>query len=113
MENEAPICCWIVGRNSSFPVYISPEKTIGQLKEALIETKPNRFLGIDPDELQVFVAGICDTKTARDMFECQGELAGMDKIAKHIPDGFTEDKIAFAIKQPRKQHSFILNTFTC
>jgi hypothetical protein len=61
MENKKAIICWVHSEDSSFQVDICPEKTIYQLKKAIVEEKRNRFREIDPDELKVYVAMIPDT----------------------------------------------------
>ena len=43
------LICWVFDDKSAFPVDISPEKTIGHLKKAIIAEKANRFHGIYAD----------------------------------------------------------------
>jgi hypothetical protein len=115
MENKTSIFCWILGGDSSFPVDIDTEKTIGHLKKAIVEEKPNSFRGIDPDELQVYVANIDDTEEAMESFSfgVLKVLPGSRKISKVIKDELLDKDIYFVIKPPGKQHSFILSTNIC
>ena len=46
--------CWIFGDAQAFPVEIGPEKTVGELKEAIVAKKPNRFHGVDADVLSLW-----------------------------------------------------------
>ena len=53
-SNMLTLICWVFGDKSAFLVDISPEKTIGYLKKAIIVEKPNRFHGIDADTLMLW-----------------------------------------------------------
>ena len=46
-ETMIKLFCWIFGEGKSFPVKISPDETVGDLKEAIVAKKPNRLQGID------------------------------------------------------------------
>ncbi|KAN0068526.1 hypothetical protein V8E54_013250 [Elaphomyces granulatus] len=46
--------CWVCGDPQPFPVEISSEKTVGELKKAIVAEKPNRFRGIDADVLNLW-----------------------------------------------------------
>ena len=48
------LICWVIGDKSAFPVDISPEKTFGHLKKAIVAQKPNRCHGIDADTLMLW-----------------------------------------------------------
>jgi crinkler effector protein len=48
------LICWVCGDPHSFPIEISPEKIVGELKEAIVAKKPNRFRGIDADLLNLW-----------------------------------------------------------
>jgi hypothetical protein len=115
MENKKAIICWVHSEDSSFQVDICPEKTIYQLKKAIVEEKRNRFREIDPDELKVYVAMIPDTEEAMESFSFEGlnVLRGSDEIDEHFPKGFTKKTIHIAIKPPGKQHLFIISTHIC
>jgi hypothetical protein len=109
MENKQTVICWIHNDDLSFPVDIDLEKTIGHLKEAIVEKNPHPFRTINPCLLKLYVANIRDTKPARTRFAYQHEeaLEGSDQINEHFPRSFPKNTIHFAIG---KQHSFILST---
>jgi hypothetical protein len=115
MENKTSIICWVHGEKSSFYVDIDPEETITHLKEAVVGKKPNRFRGIDPDELEISVANIDETEEAMESFSfgVLKVLPGSRKISKVIKDELLDKDIYFVIKPPGKQHSFILSTNIC
>jgi hypothetical protein len=115
MENKTSIFCWILGGDSSFPVDIDTEKTIGHLKKAIVEENPHTFGAIDPRLLELYVANIDDTEEAMGSFSFDGlkVLRGSDEIKKHFLRGFAKNTIHFAIERPGKQHSFILSTHIC
>jgi len=48
------LICWVCGDPHSFPIEISPEKIVGELKKAIVAEKPNRFRGIDADVLNLW-----------------------------------------------------------
>jgi hypothetical protein len=39
--------CWVFDDPRAFPIDIGPEKTVGELKKAIVAENPNRFRGID------------------------------------------------------------------
>jgi Crinkler effector protein N-terminal domain len=41
------LSCWVFGDPGAFPVEISLEKTIGELKKAIVAENPNPFRDID------------------------------------------------------------------
>ena len=52
--------CWIFGDPKPFPVKISPDETVGDLKEAIVAKNPNRFQGIDAVSLRLWKKEISD-----------------------------------------------------
>lgn len=46
--------CWVFGDGNPFPVDISPEKTVGHLKEAIVAKDPDRFQGIGAYKLKLY-----------------------------------------------------------
>jgi hypothetical protein len=97
------VFCWICGDESSFPVYISPEETIGDLKEAILAKEPSTSV-TSASQLKLCLANIPDTDEERSdfVFEDNERLAGSDKINEHFPAGFPGKKIHFAVKWPSK-----------
>ena len=68
-SNMLTLICWVYGDKNPFPVEISLEKTIGHLKDAIVARKPNRFHGIDADELVLWKAEILDDDEAIKAFD--------------------------------------------
>jgi hypothetical protein len=115
MENKTSIFCWILGGDSSFPVDIDTEKTIGHLKKAIVEENPHTFGAINPRLLELYVANIDETEEAMGSFSfgVLKVLPGSRKISKVIKDELLDKDIYFVIKPPGKQHSFILSMHIC
>ena len=63
------LICWIFDDKSAFPVDISPEKTIGHLKKAIVAEQPNRFHSIDAYTLMLWKAEILDEDEAIKAFD--------------------------------------------
>ena len=53
-ETMIKLFCWIFGDPKTFPVKISPDETVGDLKKAIVTQKPNRLQGIDADSLRLW-----------------------------------------------------------
>ena len=107
---ETTLICWVHGDSSSFAIDINRNKTIGDLKNAILTTNPNCFNGFDADELQLCVAHIPDTNKARNefVFKDDDELPGSAKIQHIIEDHFQGSlpdlTIHFAMKRPVTIH---------
>ena len=59
-ETMIKLFCWIFGDRKSFPVKISPDETVGDLKEAIVAKNPNRLQGIDAVSLRLWKKEISD-----------------------------------------------------
>jgi hypothetical protein len=111
MENQTMFICWVHGERSSFPVFFDPEKTIGELKMAILAQE--RSISVtSARELGLFAAMIPDTEEAMADFSfvARRELRGAQKIKVHFRQDFLEPTIHFAIG---KQYSFVLSTHIC
>ena len=51
LPSQITLFCCIIGNKEPFPIQISQEMTIAELKKAILAEKPNRFRGFDADEL--------------------------------------------------------------
>ncbi|KAL7273956.1 hypothetical protein RUND412_003154 [Rhizina undulata] len=96
--------CWVFGDAQSFPVEISREKIIGQLKKAIIAEVPDRFRGIGAVQLILWQAEILDNDEALWNFDFKNakELRLSRKIFKEFKDDPLEDHIHIVIKTPGK-----------
>jgi Crinkler effector protein N-terminal domain len=59
-ETMIKLFCWIFGDRKSFPVKISPDETVGDLKKAIVAENPNRLQGIDAVSLRLWKKEISD-----------------------------------------------------
>ena len=57
---EGPLYCCIYGDMNPFPVQISRQKTVRQLKEDIVAKKPDWFQGIDADSLKLWKVDMPD-----------------------------------------------------
>ena len=53
-ETMVKLFCWIFGDPKPFPVKISPDETVGDLKKAIVTENPNRLQGIDAVSLRLW-----------------------------------------------------------
>jgi Crinkler effector protein N-terminal domain len=65
MSTTYTIICAILGETTSFPIEIESSKIVGILKDMIKEKKPNRFAGVDADELALYDVNISGSKEAR------------------------------------------------
>ncbi|KAF8466253.1 hypothetical protein BDZ91DRAFT_725897 [Kalaharituber pfeilii] len=102
--NTITLVCWVHGYTSSFPVDIDRNKIIGHLKEAIVTEKPNRFNGLDADQLELCVANIPDTEEAMRGFTFGNALRGSDTIQdivnEHFQGSLPRKTIHIAIQRP-------------
>ena len=95
--------CWVCGDTQPFPVEISPEKTVGELKEAIVAKKPNRFRGIDADLLNLWKKGILECeKNKLQLSDIKNEyyLHVTWRIGKYFKEAPQEESIHIIIKAP-------------
>ena len=101
--------CWVFGDPQPFSVKISPEKTVDELKEAIVAKKPNRFQGIDADVLNLWkkIITTSDIKTFQlsDLNE-EDELDETWRIVKYFKEAPEEEKIHVIIKAPSIEGKF-------
>jgi hypothetical protein len=64
-SNDSPrpitLFCWILGvSDRPFSVTIEDNRTVDDLKKAIVKEKPNAFTNVDPDQLTLWkVCGVC------------------------------------------------------
>jgi Crinkler effector protein N-terminal domain len=102
-ETMIKLFCWIFGDEKSFPVKISPDETVGDLKEAIVAKKPNRLQGIDADSLRLWKKEISDEEKdglQLSDLNVNDELNEMHKVGYYF--GYTppEMKIHIVVRTP-------------
>ncbi|KAF8431114.1 hypothetical protein BGX38DRAFT_359573 [Terfezia claveryi] len=99
MPNFIKLFCWVHGTQSSFPVMIDRDETIGDLR-VILSLQGSAIAS----QLELCVANIPDTKKARSEFVFQDDdvLPGSRRISKIFPKELPEDTIHIAIQRPRK-----------
>jgi len=55
---ELSLYVYVIGLGSPFPVDIERSKTVGHLKEAILQKRPNALKGIDAAELVLYKAAL-------------------------------------------------------
>ena len=51
LPSQITLCCWVISNKDAFSIQISQEKTIEELKQAILAKRPNRFRGFDAEDL--------------------------------------------------------------
>ncbi|KAF8438292.1 hypothetical protein BGX38DRAFT_1209848, partial [Terfezia claveryi] len=97
MPNFIKLFCWVHGTQSSFPVMIDRDETIGDLR-VILSLQGSTIAS----QLELCVANIPDTKKARSEFVFQDDdvLPGSRRISKIFPKELPEDTIHIAIQRP-------------
>jgi len=75
--NTIKLFCWVHGDQSSFPIMICRDETIGDLKKAIVAEEPNSFRSIDSGQLELYIP---DTKAVRKEFAFKDE----ETLVAHI-----------------------------
>src|SRR5467141_3225680 len=95
--------CWVCGDTQPFPVEISPEKTVGELKKAIVAEKPNRFRGIDANLLNLWKKIIleCDkNKLQLSDIKDEDELHVTWTVSDYFEEAPQKKSIHIIIKAP-------------
>ena len=94
------LICWIYGDRDpyTFPIEISPEKVIGELKEAIVVKNPNRFHGVDADSLALWKKVIPeDDRNKLEPSDLGDELRVTWSIAKYFEEDPPKEMIHVVI----------------
>ena len=95
--------CWVFGDTRAFPVEISPGKTVGELKEAIVAKKPHRFRDIDADSLalwkKIILESDRETLQPSDL-EAEDELHTTWRIGEYFEEPPPKKRIHIIIKAP-------------
>ncbi|KAF8949668.1 hypothetical protein BGZ46_005002, partial [Entomortierella lignicola] len=59
-SEKVKLFCILDGDSTAFPVKIACDDTVGELKKAIKEEKPNDLQGLDADKLILFHVSITD-----------------------------------------------------
>ena len=99
--------CWVFGDPQPFPVKISLEETVGELKEAIAAKNPNRFQVSYALNLWKKIITTSDIKTFQlsDLNE-EDELDETWRIVKYFKEAPEEEKIHVIIKAPSIEGKF-------
>ena len=99
-SNMLTLICWVIGDKSAFPVDISPEKTFGHLKKAIVAQKPNRCHGIDADTLMLWKKYIV-SRERRNFQESelhdQDQLDEVDEIDGYFKEAPPQGELVYYI----------------
>jgi Crinkler effector protein N-terminal domain len=87
--------CWVFGDARPFPVKINRDKTVGELKEAIVAKDPNRFRDIVPHSLALWKKIICegDKSLQPSGLKEEDELYATWKVGKHFEEAPPEERI--------------------
>jgi hypothetical protein len=96
------LICWVCGDTHAFPIEISPEKIIGELKEAIVVKKPNRFHGVDADSLALWKKVISeDDRNNLEPSDLGDELRVTWSIAEYFEEDPPKKMIHIVIRAPK------------
>jgi hypothetical protein len=87
----------------AFPVKVSKDETIGELKDAIKEKSSQSFAGIDAKDIKLWKVEIPDDhydELSNISFQDQDELLPTKKISKYFPDSPAEEHIHVIVEQP-------------
>ena len=103
LPSQITLFCCVIGNKEAFPITISREKTIAELKKAILAEKPNRFSGFDADELVLGKAEIPDEDEAIKAFHINDatEMRSTYEIGEYFTDP-PKKHIHIVIKVPGK-----------
>ena len=102
-SNMLTLVCWVFGDKNPFLVEISLAKTILHLKDAIVARMPNRFHGIDANELVLWKAEIPNEDEAIKAFDINDatEMRSTYEIREYFTDP-PKKHIHIVIKVPGK-----------
>ena len=103
--NNVKLFCWVLGDECSFGVDIYTDRTVDDLLIAIAEKDTHQFQPLH--QLELCIANIPDTKTARKEFVFQhDDLPGSDTIQAiidhHFQGKLPQRSIYTVLKPPRK-----------
>ena len=103
MSDTTILYCLVHGDKSPFPIEINREKTVGQLKDAIVAKKPHRFYSIDADSLDLWKVEI-ESRNKEKLLNVQlhdeDALDPTRKISKAFPEERLEEHIHIIIRAP-------------
>lgn len=97
--------CLVFNNQVPFPINISPEVTVGELKDAIVAKKPITFQGIEADKLMLWKTVIM-SEQIKDLkvqdFKDDGSLNAMSTLSEYFTEDPPKKRIHIVIKAPGK-----------
>ena len=95
--------CFILGDTSSFPVMIGRDKTVGDLKDAIVTKNPNGFGGIDARSLQLYKKIVLNSRRNTIQQSELGEpLEAVDVVSEHFAGDLPKKSVHIIVWSPGK-----------
>ena len=106
MTTELKLFVYVIGiAGSSFPIDIEQSKTVGDLKKAIKDEKPNVLQGVDADQLTLFKVELPDDDEAlgrivpRD-FDNQTKLKPSRELSKVFKEQPPAETVSIVVTPP-------------
>ena len=102
------LICWVFGDQNPFSVKIKQDKLVDELKNAIVAEKPNRFQGIDADDLMLWKKFIVSKERGslqESELKIEDLLDAADEVGEHLQATPPTKHIHIIIKVPGKWDS--------